>query len=156
MSRITNDTEFRKALDALDATRQRLVAAGFVENVIALCSDERIARVVAVAGNNDAAEGALAEALKTARAATFDCHTRCGSEGDWSEQAGYFVARAATAALTPPGQMPSGPALQAALSCRMAQTSKSIVSGDDTAGQEGEQQYRTLSEFLDSWRDYPL
>ena len=150
MPGITNDTEFRKALDGLDAARQRLVAARFVESVIALCSDERIARVMAVAGNSDASDSALAEALKTARAATIDCHTRCGSEGDWAEQAGYFVARAATAALTPPGQMPSGPAWQAALSCRMAQTSMSIVSGDDTAGQEGEQQYRILSEFLDS------
>jgi hypothetical protein len=42
------------------------------------------------------------------------------------------------------------PARQAALSSRMAQTSKSIVTGDDTAGQEGEQQYRILSEFLES------
>ena len=150
MPGITSDTEFRKALDGLDATRQRQVAARFVENVIALCSDERLAGVVAVAGNREAGEGALADALKTARSTTIDCHTRCGSEGDWSEQAGYFVARAATAALTPQGQMPSGPAWQAALSCRMAQTSRSIVTGDDTAGQESEQQYRILSEFLDS------
>ena len=150
MTRISNNTEFRTALDALDPARQRLVAARFVENVLALCSDERIARVVGVAGNSDATENELAEALKTARATTFDCHTRCGSEGDWSEQEGYFVARAATAALTPVAQMPSGPAWQAALSSRMAQTSKSIVTGNDTAGQEGEQQYRILSEFLDS------
>jgi len=32
----------------------------------------------------------------------------------------------------------------------MAQTSRSIVTGDDTAGQEANQQYRILSEFLDS------
>jgi hypothetical protein len=150
MTGISNDTEFRAALDGLDATRQRLVAARFVENVIALCSDERIARVIRVAGNSEASEGELAEALKTARATTFDCHTRCGSEGDWTEQEGYFVARAAGAALTPVGQMPSGPAWQAALSSRMAQTSRSIVTGDDTAGQEANQQYRILSEFLDS------
>ena len=150
MSEITNDAEFRKTLDGLDATRQRLVAVRFVENVVALCSDHRIARVLQVAGDSEATQDELAETLKTARATTFDCHTRCGSEGDWSEQAGYFVARAATAALTPVGQMPSGPAWQAALSSRMAQTSKSIVTGDDTAGQEGKQQYRILSEFLDS------
>jgi hypothetical protein len=47
-------------------------------------------------------------------------------------------------------QMPSGPAWQAALSSRMAQTSRSIVTGDDTAGEEARQQYRILSEFLDS------
>ena len=150
MTPISNDTEFRTALDGLDAIRQRLVAARFVENVLALCADERIARVLQVAGNSEASAGELAEALKTARATTFDCHTRCGSEGDWTEQEGYFVARAAVAALTPVGQMPSGPAWQAALSSRMAQTSRSIVTGDDTAGQEGKQQYRILSEFLES------
>ncbi len=150
MTQVTNDTEFRKALESLDSTRQRLVAARFVENVLVLCSDQRIAHINQIAGNSDASEAELADALKAARATTFDCHTRCGSEGDWSEQAGYFVARAATAALTPIGQMPSGPAWQAALSSRMAQTSRSIVTGDDTAGKEGHQQYRILSEFLDS------
>ncbi|RLA01433.1 MAG: hypothetical protein DRQ45_05975 [Gammaproteobacteria bacterium] len=150
MTQISNDTEFRTALDGLDPAQQRLVAARFVENVVALCSDDRIARVIQVAGNSEASESELAEALKTARATTFDCHTRCGSEGDWTEQEGYFVARAAVAALTPAGKMPSGPAWQAALSSRMAQTSRSIVTGDDTAGQEGNQQYRILSEFLDS------
>ena len=150
MTAISNDTEFRTALDGLDATRQRLVAARFVKNVVALCSDDRIARVIQVAGNSEASESELAEALKTARATTFDCHTRCGSEGDWTEQEGYFVARAAVAALTPVGKMPSGPAWQAALSSRMAQTSRSIVTGDDTAGQEGNQQYRILSEFMES------
>ena len=150
MTEFSNDTDFRKALDDLDATQQRLVAARFVENVVSLCSDRRIAGVLKVAADSEASAGELADALKTARATTFDCHTRCGSEGDWAEQAGYFVARAATAALTPLGKMPSGPAWQAAMSCRMAQTSMSIVSGDDTAGQESKQQYRILSEFLDS------
>ena len=150
MTEISNDTEFRKELDDLDATQQRLMAARFIENVAGLCSDKRIARVLEVAGDSGASQGELADALKNARAITFDCHTRCGSEGDWSEQAGYFVARAATAALTPLGQMPGGPAWQAAMSCRMAQTSLSIVSGADTAGEESKQQYRILSEFLDS------
>jgi hypothetical protein len=150
MTRVSNDTEFRKALESLDSTRQRLVAARFVENVLALCSDQRVAHIIQIAGNSEASEAELADALKNARATTFDCHTRCGSEGDWSEQAGYFVARAATAALTPVGQMPSGPAWQAALSCRMAQTSMSIVTGDDTAAEESNQQYRILSGYLDS------
>lgn len=150
MTRITNDTEFRKVLDGLDPVQQRLVAAHFVENVLALCTDERLARVTRVAANREASEDELAEALRTARATTFDCHTRCGAEGDWSEQAGYFVARAATAALTPVEQIPGGPAWQAALSSRMALTSRAIVSGEDTAGQESNQQYGILSEFLES------
>jgi hypothetical protein len=150
MTEITNDREFRAALDGLDAGQQRVVAAGFVRGVLHLCTDERIARVLEVAGDPGASDAALAEALKTAKATTFDCHTRCGSEGDWLEQAGYFVARAAVAALTPLGQMPGGVAWQAALSARMAQTSKSIVTGENTAGQESENQYRLLAGFLNS------
>jgi hypothetical protein len=150
MTEITNDREFRAALDRLDAGQQRLVAAGFVKNVLHLCTDERIARVLEVAGDPGASSGALAEALKTAKATTFDCHTRCGSEGDWLEQAGYFVARAAVAALTPLGQMPGGVAWQAAMSARMAETSKSIVTGENTAGQESENQYRLLAGFINS------
>ena len=115
-----------------------------------LCTDERIARVLEVAGDPGASDSALTEALKTAKATTFDCHTRCGAEGDWLEQAGYFVARAAVAALTPLGQMPGGIAWQAAMSARMAETSKSIVTGENTAGQESENQYRLLAGFLNS------
>jgi hypothetical protein len=150
MTEITNDREFRAALDRLDAGQQRLVAAGFAKSVLHLCTDERIARVLEVAGDPGASSSALGEALKTAKATTFDCHTRCGSEGDWLEQAGYFVARAAVAALTPQGQMPGGVAWQAAMSARMAETSKSIVTGENTAGQESENQYRLLAGFLNT------
>jgi len=150
MTEISNDREFRAALDGLDAGQQRVLAAGFAGSVLHLCTDERIARVLEVARDPEASSAALAEALKTARATTFDCHTRCGSEGDWLEQAGYFVARAAVAALTPLGQMPGGIAWQAAMSARMAETSKSIVTGENTAGQESENQYRLLAGFLNS------
>jgi hypothetical protein len=150
MTEITNDKEFRAALDRLDAGEQRLVAAAFANSVLHLCTDERIARVLEIAGDPGASDSALAEALKAAKATTFDCHTRCGAEGDWLEQAGYFVARAAVAALTPLGQMPGGVAWQAAMSARMAETSKSIVTGENTAGQESENQYRLLAGFLNS------
>ena len=150
MTEITNDREFRAALDNLDAGQQRAVAVSFVNSVLHLCTDERIARVLEIAGDPGTSDATLAEALKTAKATTFDCHTRCGSEGDWLEQAGYFVARAAVAALTPLAQTPGGVAWQAAMSARMAQTSKSIVTGENTAGQESENQYRLLAGFLNS------
>ena len=148
MTTISNDREFRAALDRLDTTQQRQVAARFVRNVLPLCTDERIARVMDVADDDQASAAQLAEALKTAKAATIDCHTRCGAEGDWEAQAGYFVARAAIAALTPPGQLPGGSAWQAAMSARMAQTSKSIVSGESGSGPESEQQYAILSAYI--------
>ena len=71
----------------------------------------------------DASEEELAAALKTAHAVTFDSHARCGAEGHWADQAGYFVARAAVAASDATGALRAGgPAWQAAMSARMAHT----------------------------------
>lgn len=147
---ITNDREFRAALDGLDARQQRLAAVRFVEDVLPLCTDERINRAMVVAADGGASATALADALKSVKAATIDCHARCGAEGDWDAQAGYFVARAAIAALTPLGQLPGGSAWQAAMSCRMAQTSKSIVSGENSGELETERQYAILSAYMNS------
>jgi len=151
MSQITNDTEFKQALKDLDASRQRSIAAKFVEHVLPLSTDERVARVVKVAADNEASADELLNALRTAKAATFDSHTRCGAEGNWTEQAGYFVSRAAVAALTPCEQCSSGsPAWQAAMSSRMARTSMQIDAENDSTSDESEQQYQILSEYLNS------
>jgi hypothetical protein len=153
MTSIANDSEFRQALEALDITRQRVVAARFVEHVLDLASDERLALVTRTAANSAATDSELVAALSSARAATFDSHTRCGSEGDWSAQAGYFVARAAAAAVTPAGQLPGGSAWQAAVSSRMARTCETIArdaAADNPAAGESAAQYHILSEFLDS------
>ncbi|MGD2055716.1 MAG: hypothetical protein PVJ15_02840 [Gammaproteobacteria bacterium] len=150
MTEITSEAEFRRALEGLDAGQQRVVAALFVQHVLPLSTDERIARVTGVAADAEASADELADALRVARAATFDAHTRCGSEGDWSAQAGYFVARAVVAALTPVGQVPGDPAWQAAMASRMAQTSKAIASGDHSAEQESREQFRILSDYLNT------
>lgn len=153
MSQITNDTEFKQALLGLDPAQQRAVAAKFVEHVLPLSTDERINRVVKIAADNDASADELSNALRTAKAATFDSHTRCGSEGNWTEQAGYFVSRAAMAAVTPCEQCASNsPAWQAAMSSRMAQTS--ILIDDESSEQpthnESEWQYQFLSDHLNA------
>lgn len=151
MTQISNDTEFKQALSGLDLPRQRAVAALFVENVLSLSGDERLARVVRAASNPDASDDELASALKEAKAVSLDSYARCGAEGDWTAQAGYFVARAAEATVMPEAQIKSGgPAWQAAMSCRMARTCVSIDSGEDTTNQESEQQYRILADFLNS------
>ena len=151
MSQITNDTEFKQALLALDSTQQRVVAALFVEHVLPLSNDERLNRVIKVATDNHASQDEISNALKSAKAATFDSHTRCGAEGNWTEQAGYFVARATVAAVTPQAQSQSGnPAWQAAMSSRMAQTS--LLIGDESneapIHSESEWQYQMLSNYL--------
>ena len=149
MTQITNDTEFRQSIGQLEFNKQRELAGMLVNNVISLSTDERVGRVVKVALDSGASEAELASSLKTAKAATVDCHTRCGSEGDWKEQAGYFVARAATAALMPKSQnRGGGPAWQAAMSARMARTSELIDSETGSDSDEIEQQYQILSDFL--------
>ena len=150
MIEITDQTQFKQALEALDPTRQRLVAARFVENVLSLSDDPRIARAIATAANANAGEAELAEALRSAKVAAIDSHTRCGAECDWAESAGYFVARAAIAALSTKGKIPGGPAWQAAMSSRMARTSESIATGKDVSQETALAQYRILSEFLSS------
>ena len=153
MTKISNDNDFKQALTSVDDTQQRLIAARFVEHVLSLNNDDRIKRAVEVAANAGASQDELSGALKSAKAATIDSHTRCGSEGNWQEQAGYFVSRAAMAALTPAEKTKSGsPAWQAAMSSRMAKTSMLI---DDEAGDdipthnESEWQYEALNEYLE-------
>jgi len=151
MSDISNDSDFRQALQAMDPVQQRQVAALFVEHVLALCGDKRLDRVIKTVADADATKDELAGALKSAKATTFDHHARCGAEGHWSDQAGYFVARAAVAASTPPAQSRAGgPAWQAAMSARMAHTSMLIDddSSHQSAHTECEWQYRSLSDYL--------
>ena len=97
MSEMCNDTEFRKTLESLDPLQQREVAVMFVNHVLPLCQDKRLERVLKIAADADASDEELAAALKTAHAVTFDSHARCGADCHWSDQAGYFVARAAVA-----------------------------------------------------------
>lgn len=151
MAQITNDDEFRNALTQLDSVAQRVVAARFLEHVLPLSSDTRVQGVVQVAADANASAAALEEAARSAKAATFDSHTRCGSEGDWVEQAGYFVARAAVAAVTAAEKTSGGPAWQTAMSCRMAKTCEKIDSTEEYSyAEERDAQYGILNEYLSS------
>ena len=145
MNPIHNDTEFKQALQSLDHTQQRVVAALFVEHMLPLSHDNRLESITRIAKEADASKDELSTALKSARAVTFDSHTRCGAEGNWTDQAGYFVARAAVAAVTPQAQSKAGgPAWQAAMSSRMAQTSM-LIDSDNVIPTGNEWQYDILS-----------
>ncbi len=82
MSTITNDTEFRHALEKLGIQQQRAVAALFVEHLSALYDDERIKRVISLAKNTETPIDELQMAYKAAKAASIDSYTRCGADGD--------------------------------------------------------------------------
>ncbi len=149
MSTISNDGQMRDAIDAMDTQQQRLLAARFVEHVLPLTKDERVLRVVEVAASPESADEQLMGAYKAAKAAALEAHARCGSDGEWSDQTGYFVARAAEAAVAPK-VMSHGKSVawQTALSCRMARTAQVTDSNEDAHDSESEAQYRILSEFL--------
>ena len=150
MNEISNDTDFRAVLESLDEGQQRKVAALFVQHVLRLSTDKRLERVINTVADADATEEELAAALRSAHAATFDSHARCGAEGHWSDQAGYFVARAAVAAATPVAlARAGGPAWQAAMGARMAYTSMLIEDAPhQSAHTECEWQYQSLSDHL--------
>ena len=151
MTDIGNEAEFKRLLEGLDAVQQRQVAALFVEHVIHLSDDNRLSRVLKTAADPDASKEELSAALRSAMAVTFDSHAVCGAEGHWSDQAGYFVARAAAAAATSQEHSRAGgPAWQAAMSARMAHTSMLIddVTEQHSAHTECEWQHQCLSDFL--------
>jgi hypothetical protein len=149
MSGITNDTEMRQALADLTAPAQRVLAARFVANVLSLSEDARLQRVLDTAANPDAGEDELGGAYRTAKAAALEAHARCGADGEWNDQAGYFVARAAEASVAPQVRSYSkGPAWQAAMSARMARTCLAGEADEDTHDKERQAQYRILTEYL--------
>lgn len=146
MSTISNDREFRQVLQEMDEMQQRAIAARFVENVLSLSSDKRLQQVVAAAASSTDLE----EAFKVAKKASLEAHTRCGTEGDWNDQAGYFVARGAQAAVEPVVRTAGkNPAWKAAMQCRMARTCLAADSDEDTHDMETGAQYQLLNDFLE-------
>ncbi|MBU0656442.1 MAG: hypothetical protein KJ914_15075 [Gammaproteobacteria bacterium] len=145
---IMNDSDFRKELEQLSLAHQRRVGAAFVRNVLELSVDPAVTKVVDTAANaEDVTDDELALAFKNAKAAALESHTRCGADSDWQAQAGYFVARAASALVAPAKQAKS-PAWEAAANARMARTCGMIESADESMHEESEAQYRLLEQFL--------
>ena len=147
---ISTDAAFREALQKLAPVDARIVGARFVESVVPLADDQRLRRIVDVASSSEATEEELEVSRKLAKTIMVDTYTRCGADGDWNEQAGYFVARAAAACLAPLEKgKPGGPAWQAAMSSRMARTSAAINAGDGAESESGKQ-YHILSDYLET------
>ncbi len=147
MSMVTNDVEFRERLDGLELEQQRVVASRFVRNVLSLSEDPRLQSVVEAAATGGDLEGAF----KSAKRASLDAHARCGTEGDWNDQAGYFVARAAQAAVEPVVRtVGKSPAWKAALQCRMARTCLAAESDEDSHDLETGAQYQLLNDYLEN------
>lgn len=144
---INSDSEFKAALSNLSSAGQRRLAAQFVQNVLALCKDDRVKGAINSAGRTDITDDEFAAAFQLARAASVDSFTRCGQACDWSNQAGHFVAESALACFKPaePG---GNAAWDAAMHARMARTCESIANGVGTDNAEVAAQYHILAKFL--------
>jgi hypothetical protein len=145
--KIGNDGEFKAALSYLSGTARRLAAARFAENVLSLGPDPRVKGAIDAAKRADITAAELAAAYQSARTASVESFTRCGSECNWNDQASHFVAEAGVACVQPdkPG---ANPAWDAAMQARMARTCETIATGSGTDNAEAEAQYRILAEFL--------
>ena len=151
MQEITNDKEFSETLDNLSMEQQRAVGALFVENVLKLSDDPRVAKALEAAKDTEIDEDALNLARRNIKAASLEAHTRCGAEGEWLDQAAYFVARAAEACLEPQVRSKGkGPAWKAATAARMARTCLAADTGEDAHGSERHDQYDILTKYINS------
>ncbi len=141
---IKNDNDFKVALGELSRAGQRVVAARFAENVLALSQDGRVKSAINVGKRNDITEDELLAAFQSVNKASVDSFTQCGHECDWNSQAGHFVAQAALSCL----KAGDSPAWEAAMHARMARTCESIAAGRGTDNAEAAAQYRILAEYL--------
>jgi hypothetical protein len=146
---ISNDKEFKAALAALPAARQRQVAARFVERVYPLSNDVRVKAALDVAGRPDISDAELTVVAQAANTARVESFTQCGRETDWTAQAGHFVAKAAVACVKP-AEAGDNLAWEAAMQARMARTCQTVAEGSGTENREAEEQYRILEAFLNS------
>lgn len=144
---ISNDSEFKAALNALSLAQQRQAAARLVENVIALTDDPRVKAAVNAARRADITGPELEVAYMAAKTASVESYTHCGQEGDWRGQAGHFTAEAAMACVAPEAKA-AHLAWNAAMSARMARMCETIAVGHGTENSEAAAQYRILEAFL--------
>ena len=141
---ITNDSELRKAIDAMSPAQQQALGLRFAASVADLTKDARLLRALQDATAPGASEQAIGDAYKTAKAISTATYTACGQDANWAEQAEHFVAATLAAALAPPEQFAGkgNPAWKAAMQGRMARNCAMIETGEGAADTESQRQYR--------------
>ena len=147
---INNDKEFKGALEGMNLSQLRLAAAGFVDSVLPLSTDERIVAAVKVARQEKASETELEMQLRSVKAAALASYTQCGKLCDWSSQAGHFVAKAAVRCVEPLTDGGAQSVWEGAMDARMARTCEVIATGEGTENNEAQVQYRIVESLLNS------
>ena len=147
---INNDHDFKKALEELSITEQRVWAAQFIDSVIALNSDPLIARALNVVRNKIHSNREYNEIYTSIKSLSVKTYTSCGGDADWLAQAAHFVATAVKACMTPLEQIGSknNLAWKCAMQTRMAKNCEMIDSDEDVIDNEAEKQYTIINDYL--------
>lgn len=147
---ITNDQQFRRALNNLPLETQRKMGAQFVASVSHLSSNPIVSQGLEVAKNSDRTASELEMAYKSAKKLAVDSYTACGRDADWSAQAEHFVAAAIAACLIPSEQYSEKEniAWKAAMQARMARNCEMIIQDQGEVDNEANRQYSIAMEFL--------
>ncbi len=150
MPTISNDTQFRQALEKLELNEQRAAAALFVNNLSNLAREPQLREAIEVAMDPDASATQCANAYRNAKSIAVGSYTSCGKDADWLGQAEHFLAAACAVALTPDDAIPDrlNLAWKAAMQTRMAHNCAMIESEQADDVTIFKQQYDILEEFL--------
>ena len=125
MVKITDESEFKRQLAQLSLAKQRQLAAQFIEQVLDLTDDRRIADAVAVVKAGDAEAEQLHRTHQAVHACYVETHPRSDLlELDFKHQAAHFVTEACLVCLAPVFECEQNIKLahKAAMYCRMART----------------------------------
>jgi hypothetical protein len=147
---INNDKEFKSALMGMSPAQLRLAAAGFIDSVLSLSTDLRVAAAVKAAKQAEVSEVELEMQLRSVKAAALASYTQCGKLCDWSSQAGHFVAKAAVRCVEPLTDGGAQSVWEGAMDARMARTCEVIATGEGTENNEAQVQYRIVESLLTS------
>jgi hypothetical protein len=160
MAAITSVETFKQTLASLPLSKQRVLGARFVSNVMDIAEDPRIRNAQAVAGDPEASAEELQQAYRSAHAAYVENNPRSGFEElDWKKQAAHFVAEACMVCLAPAYSEVQmyHVAEKAASYCQMARVCSSVshegefpsfIDADEAVKKEIHAQYRIADDFL--------
>ena len=148
MEAIQSESDFKQRLAQLDARSQQQFALRLVDAVRGYCDDGRLLSVLAAVERNDGSPAELESAAKSARAMVVSLHTRCGADGDWAAQAGYFVARAADVLIRGLLRPEDNLAYRVAQNCRMAATCVAVDGETEAGAKQMAIQWGLLDDYL--------
>jgi hypothetical protein len=160
MTAIMDVGTFKQTLVSLPLSKQRLVGAKFIANVLDLTDDPRLRNALKVASNPDVSPEELQLAYFSTHSVYVENHPRSDlAELDWKKQAAHFIAEALMVCLAPTYSEAQKHHLaeKVATYCQMARICSSVnhqgdypsfAATDGAVKNEIQLQFRILTDFV--------